>query len=144
MHARRHVEAYTTMPPVLYERIMRAHLPTTMFHEMSEETFQAYFRPWVPGAGQAAYYRFLAQLDEGYLDRIERRLGELPCPARIIWGERDDWIPVATAERLRALIGEAEIVTVEGAGHFLLDDAPEAVHDAVSEFLAAYRPGTPR
>lgn len=134
-HARRHLEAYQTMPPALHEVILRKQISSAMYHEMPDEVFWGYFRPW-SGPGQAAYYRFLAQLDEQYLDDISERLKDVRCPTRVIWGDHDTWLPPATAERLRRLIPGAEARFIIEAGHFVADDAPPEVFGAVSEFLS--------
>ena len=134
-HVRAHLEAYQTLPGKLYEQIMRAHVPTTMHRPMEEETFQAYFRPWQGPAGQAAYYKFLGQFDEGYLSRIEGKLGQIAMPTLVIWGREDTWIPLSHGEQLKALIPGAQLRIVPEAGHFIMDDAPEAVSGLLSQFL---------
>jgi pimeloyl-ACP methyl ester carboxylesterase len=139
LHARRYLEAYQTMPPALHEVILRKHLSSAMYHDMAEEIFRGYFSPW-SGAGQAAYYRFLAQLDEGYLDAITGRLKDVSCPTRLIWGDHDTWIPPATAERLTRLIPGSDVRLIKQAGHFVLDDAPDAVLGAVFGFLSRPSP----
>lgn len=133
-HARRYLEAYQTMPPALHEVILRKQISSAMHHEMPDDVFRGYFRPW-SGAGQAAYYRFLAQLDEQYLDDISSLLQNVSCPVRVIWGEQDTWIPPATAGRLQSLIPGAEVRLIKEAGHFVADDAPDEVLAAVSDFL---------
>jgi hypothetical protein len=65
---------------------MRAHIPTTMFTPMSEEVFTGYFAPWSGPAGQAAYYRFLEQIDESYNDDLEANLDRVDVSTLIIWG----------------------------------------------------------
>jgi pimeloyl-ACP methyl ester carboxylesterase len=135
LHARRYLEAYQTMPPALHEVILRKQISSAMYREMPEEVFQGYFRPW-SGRGQAAYYRFLAQLDERYLDDIAERLKDVSCPTRVLWGADDTWIPPATADRLSRLIPGAQVRFIGDAGHFVLDDAPGEVLAALSEFLS--------
>jgi pimeloyl-ACP methyl ester carboxylesterase len=135
LHARRYLEAYQTMPPLLHETILRSHIPTTMFTPMSEATFAAYFRPWRGPGGQAAYYRFLAQLDTAYFDRLEESLEEVRIPTRIVWGAEDNWIPLAHAERLAELVPNSEIAVIPEAGHFVTEDAPAAVTEAIRSFL---------
>jgi pimeloyl-ACP methyl ester carboxylesterase len=62
------------------------------------------------------------------------RLGELSCPALVVWGQNDPYIPVrfgrAYAERLPA----AELVELERAGHWPWLQRPEIV-DRVVAFL---------
>ena len=142
-HARRYLEAYQTMPPALHEVILRKQITSAMHGEMPDEAFWGYFRPW-SGPGQAAYYRFLAQLDERYLDDIAARLHNVNCPVRVIWGDHDTWIPPATASRLKSLIPGAEVRLIRGAGHFAADDAPDEVLAAVSDFLCPPRAGPER
>lgn len=139
-HARRYLEAYQTMPQALHEVILRKQISSAMHHEMPDEVFWGYFRP-SSGSGQAAYYRFLAQLDEGYLDDISGRLQNLSCPVRVIWGDHDTWIPPATAGRLKRLIPEADVCLIKEAGHFVADDAPDGVLAEVSDFLSLPRTG---
>ena len=62
------------------------------------------------------------------------RLGELSCPALVVWGRADPYIPArfgrAYAERLPA----AELVELERAGHWPWLDRPEII-DRVVAFL---------
>ena len=63
------------------------------------------------------------------------RLGELSCPALVVWGRADPYIPArfgrAYAERLPA----AELVELERAGHWPWLDRPEII-DRVVAFLS--------
>jgi pimeloyl-ACP methyl ester carboxylesterase len=135
MHARRFLEAYQTMPSALHATILRSHIPTTMHTPMSDETFAGYFSPWKDTKGQAAYYRFLAQLDESYLDRIQAALGRLDLPTRIIWGSEDHWIPPSHGTRLAKLIPGSELILIPDAGHFIADDAPGPLTEDIEAFL---------
>lgn len=134
MHARAHLKAYQTMPPKLYAQIMRAHIPTTMHTGMSEEIFQGYFGPWSTPEGQASYYRFLGDFEESYLDRIEAKLDQVVPETLILWGDDDTWIPLARGERVQSLILRSELRLIPGAGHFLMDDAPDAVIREIEAF----------
>ncbi len=139
MHVRAHLAAYQTMPAKLYEEIMRAHIPTTMHTGMDDETFEAYFGPWRGAEGQAAYFRFLGQFDESYLDHIEENLSSVEIPVLILWGEEDTWIPLARGQKLKTLMPDAELETFPKAGHFLMDDAPEVVTRSLAAFVDAKR-----
>lgn len=136
MHARAHLKAYQTMPAKLYAQIMRAHIPTTMHTGMGEEIFQGYFGPWSTPEGQAAYYRFLGDFEEPYLDRIEAHLHQVLPETLILWGDEDTWIPLARGEKLQKLIPRAELRLIPTAGHFLMDDAPDTVIREIEAFAA--------
>jgi pimeloyl-ACP methyl ester carboxylesterase len=70
------------------------------------------------------------------LARAGARLGELRCPALVIWGTRDPYIPAAFGRRYaEALGGEVTLEEVE-AGHWLWLDRPELV-DRAARFLTA-------
>jgi len=134
MHARAHLKAYQTMPAKLYAQIMRAHIPTTMHSGMSEEIFQGYFGPWSTPEGQAAYYRFLGDFEEPYLDQIEAKLDQVVPETLILWGDDDTWIPLARGEKLQKLVPRATLRLVPKSGHFLMDDNPDAVIREIEAF----------
>lgn len=65
----------------------------------------------------------------------EGKLAALDVPTLVLWGESDDFAPVASAHRLADEIPGAELRFIAGAGHFLYSDAPEESTAAVAEFL---------
>jgi pimeloyl-ACP methyl ester carboxylesterase len=70
------------------------------------------------------------------LEAAGRRLGELSCPALVLWGERDPYIPVEYAHAYARALGNAELELLPDAGHWPWLDRPDAV-DRVSAFLTA-------
>ena len=65
----------------------------------------------------------------------ESRLAELQMPVLLIGGEFDEARP-PTLRRFQQRIPGSEVVTVPGAAHALLADAPEPTTKAIREFLA--------
>lgn len=65
----------------------------------------------------------------------EGQLAALGVPTLILWGEDDPFAPVAGAHRFRKEIPHAELVIVEGAGHFVWEDDPERCRSEVVAFL---------
>ena len=57
------------------------------------------------------------------------------APALILWGADDPFAPVAGAHRFAKELPGAELVVLDGVGHFAYDDAPEACAAAVTRFL---------
>ena len=53
-----------------------------------------------------------------------------------LWGEDDEFAPVAGAYRFRKEVPRAEVVVVEGARHFVYADAPERCAEEITSFLA--------
>ena len=64
-------------------------------------------------------------------------LGKITAPTLIVRGGLSPILPVEMAERLRASIPHASLVTVPDAYHHLTLDAPAAFNAALSQFLAA-------
>jgi pimeloyl-ACP methyl ester carboxylesterase len=63
------------------------------------------------------------------------RLGEVTCPALVVWGEPDPFLPTEFAHRYAdALGGDARVELLDGAGHWPWDRRPETV-DLVTGFL---------
>lgn len=60
----------------------------------------------------------------------------LACPALIIAGSKDMMTHPKAAARLAAAISEVKSVTLDGAGHALMAEQPDAVLDSLRSFLA--------
>ena len=82
--------------------------------------------------GMLELYRSL-NLDE--LEPYQGRLAELEVPALILWGQRDDYLPLDYASRFAGEIPSAELVLLESARHFLFEDEPERCAQEVIDFL---------
>jgi pimeloyl-ACP methyl ester carboxylesterase len=64
------------------------------------------------------------------------RLDQLRAPTLVLWGEHDTWLTPDVGHRLAAAIPDARLRIVPAAGHFLPEDAPDAVADAILQHLA--------
>jgi pimeloyl-ACP methyl ester carboxylesterase len=67
--------------------------------------------------------------------RLSKRLYRLTASTLLVWGAADKLILPAYAERWKAMIPGARVVTVENAGHMLPYEQPEALVRALGEFL---------
>lgn len=74
----------------------------------------------------------LRELQGRYAD-IERRLRASNVPMRILWGDRDPFFSVQQGRRTAEAAG-ARLTVIEGAGHFLPMEAPEAFASAIRSF----------
>jgi pimeloyl-ACP methyl ester carboxylesterase len=68
--------------------------------------------------------------------RLSKRLYRLTAPTLVLWGAADSLIPPAYAAQWKTLIPGARVQTIEGAGHMLPWEQPQAFVDAVVTFLA--------
>lgn len=71
------------------------------------------------------------------LARHGARLGELTCPALVIWGEKDPYVGVEEMDAVATALGsEPERWVVPGGGHWCIYDTPE-VMERTAAFLTA-------
>lgn len=63
-------------------------------------------------------------------------LPQIACPALVMTGALDAWSPPAQQEPIAAALPDAELVIVPDAGHMIQREAPEAVNDAIADWLA--------
>jgi pimeloyl-ACP methyl ester carboxylesterase len=63
-------------------------------------------------------------------------------PMCVVWGSRDDVIPVSHAERVRTLAPDATVEVVENAGHFPHKDHPQRFVQVVNDFVRSSEPAT--
>jgi pimeloyl-ACP methyl ester carboxylesterase len=67
---------------------------------------------------------------------MESLLPQVACPTLVMTGELDAWSPPAQHAAIAAAIPNADLVIVPGAGHMIQLEAPQAVNDAISGWLA--------
>jgi pimeloyl-ACP methyl ester carboxylesterase len=139
-HVKEHLEAYRTMPTRVFEAYVAARLKETTIRPMDEEAFEAYLSQWRGPEGQAAYLRKDAALVERDTAELERLLGVVRAPVEVVWGGEDGWLDPSQAQTLADRISGAELRLVAGAGHFVMEDAPERVAEVLAEFFV----GAPR
>jgi pimeloyl-ACP methyl ester carboxylesterase len=65
---------------------------------------------------------------------------KVKCPALFVLGARDLMTPPKAAARLSQAIAGARTVTLPASGHSLMAEAPDAVLDALAEFLIGKAP----
>jgi haloalkane dehalogenase len=63
------------------------------------------------------------------------RLAELEVPVLLVWGESDEFAPLAGAHRFERELPDTELVALEGAGHFVWDEQPGRCAAALTAFL---------
>jgi len=133
-HVRHHETAFAGMPAYMHDALLDAYLRTAIARPIAAEELAPYKAPWLGEAGQIAFYRQIAHMDVKYTDEVEPRYGALRCPAQVLWGAADQWIPIETGRRFHAMLPECRFVEVPGAGHLVQEDAPEAIIAALADF----------
>ena len=64
-------------------------------------------------------------------------LGIVDCPALVVWGKDDPYIPFHYAEMQTKVFPQAKVHLLDGCGHWPFVDEPERVAKLVIPFLNA-------
>jgi haloalkane dehalogenase len=105
--------------------------------------------PGVPDDAIDEYYkaygdddRKQSQLDlyrSGEFSKLEPyrgKLAELALPTLLLWGAKDQFAPVGGGYRFQKEIPGAELIVLDDAGHFLMEDEPGRVAAEIAGFLS--------
>jgi pimeloyl-ACP methyl ester carboxylesterase len=135
-HVKAHTDAYRTMPTRVFEAYVAARLKEATYRPMNEDALSVYLSQWRDPEGQEAYISKDEQLDERDTAEVEPLLGSIKVPVLVLWGEQDAWLEVAQGDRLRDKFPDSSLKKIAGAGHFVMEDAPEEVARALVSFFA--------
>jgi cis-3-alkyl-4-acyloxetan-2-one decarboxylase len=102
------------------------------------EAYRAPFPDYWSRVGMLAFQREipLTERDRSaqLMGSIHERLWELDVPVLLVWGLRDPVFQPVFLDQWRELFPAARTVELEDAGHFLIEDRPEAVTEAIASF----------
>jgi pimeloyl-ACP methyl ester carboxylesterase len=132
-----HAEVFAALPAAIHEGVVRAYVEGASHRGLTPEDADMIVAPWLDAAGQAAFYRQIAQADEAYTSEIEPLYSELDLPVLVVWGREDAWIPVDRAHRLAELIPGAGLELVDGAGHLIQLDQPAELTRILDRWLSS-------
>jgi pimeloyl-ACP methyl ester carboxylesterase len=105
-----------------FERIWGAEPPVSQLEQWDlnrEMTFRIAWKPYM------------------YNPTLPHLLGGVRAPALVVWGRRDRIVPLECGERYAKALPKARLAVVEGAGHFVEMEQPDAVGKLVTEFAAS-------
>lgn len=68
-------------------------------------------------------------------DQTHARLGDVTAPTLILWGAEDAWLPATQAQGLADRIAGARAEVLEGCGHNVHEDCPDAALPLLTAFL---------
>jgi len=92
-------------------------------------------------ADRRAFLRFIRAMDNGDVDDALRRwtgnAAKAPLRTLLLWGREDPFLPPRLAEKLRDAIPGASLEIIEGAGHFVQEDAPDLLAERIAAFLSS-------
>jgi pimeloyl-ACP methyl ester carboxylesterase len=101
---------------------------------LTDSKLDAYINPWNGEVGKEILFQHLRLLLPLYLNSVGSDLRKLTIPVQIVWSEQDSVTPLELGHRLAREIPGASLNTIPGAGHMVLDDAPDAVARLLVDF----------
>lgn len=78
--------------------------------------------------------RFL-QNQPNLISPIQQNLGAIACPTLILWGEKDNWFPVADGKQLSDRIPHAKLQVIPNCGHCAAGSGADTVNLSILSFL---------
>ena len=103
---------------------------------LSSETLKHYLSPWASELGKEVLFQHIRQQVPNYSMSVASDMRWVNKPVLIIWGEKDEMLPIGYAERLHRDIPNSHLALVPKSGHLVLEEAPEDVARLMSEFAA--------
>lgn len=134
-HVKMYEAAFAGVPGYIHEAIVRAYIKTAAFLPIDDTTLDMSVAPWIEGAGQAAFYRQIAQADSVYTDEIQPGYAQIARPVLILWGREDAWIPVDRGAALHAMISGSLFHVIPDAGHLVIEEKPDHLLHQIVPFL---------
>lgn len=101
-----------------------------------EDAVEEYWKGFATPEQRRAHLALYRSGDFEKLAPHEGALGKLGVPTLVLWGAHDDYARVAGARRFADEIPGSELVILEDAGHFLMEDDPDRVGAEIKRFLA--------
>jgi len=134
-HVNKYEVAFAGVPDYIHKAIVEAYIKTAAYRQLEKETMQGIMNPWLSKEGKAAFYRPIAQADSKFTDQVQDLYHTLSMPVLILWGGKDEWIPVKKGYALNAIIPSSSLKIIPESGHLIIEEEPEQLLDAIKLFI---------
>ena len=103
---------------------------------LDDRALDEYFKAFADEERRRGHLELYRSGEFSDLDAYRGCLAALGVPALVVWGPEDRYVPMSAAHRFARELPGAELTILDGAGHFVFEDAPDAAGEAVLRFLA--------
>ena len=100
-----------------------------------DELYAVRCQPGVPGRMLEVLRSGINLLGVKRSTRLLPALCDVRTPTLLVWGSRDPLFPIEDARRAAGVLRDAELLVVEGSGHWPYLEAPETFNPALLRFL---------
>lgn len=104
--------------------------------DLARESIGVHWQHYVTHGAAASLMAQVSDLDVRDTLAVADLLPGLDLPARVVWGEADQFQKVRFGERLAADLG-TELRRIPGGKHFTPEDHPQVVAEAINELVRA-------
>ncbi|KGX92566.1 alpha/beta hydrolase [Pontibacillus halophilus JSM 076056 = DSM 19796] len=101
---------------------------------LTETFLQGIKAPYLHEEGKVSLVRNAAALNTNETTALTPTLSSIQQPVLLLWGEKDVWQPIETAEKLENDLPNSTLVRVE-ASHWTPQDAPEVFTAEIKKFI---------
>lgn len=113
---------------------LRQALPGGAAGGLSADRLNSYLAEWNSDLGKNVIMQQVRNMLPLYMNSVASDLIALDRPLLLIWGERDAVTPLALGQRIANEARQARLEVVPGAGHLILDEAPDRVASLLASF----------
>ncbi len=94
-----------------------------------------YWKAFTTAEGRRGMLELYRSVDLDELAPYQEQLAALGVPALVLWGQKDEYLPLDYASRFASEIPGSKLVLLEEVRHFLFEDEPERCAQEVIDFL---------
>lgn len=115
---------------------LRQTLPNGATGGLSDKRLDAYLSEWNSDLGKNVIMQQVRNMLPLYTNSVASDVVSLDRPMLLIWGERDLVTPLGLGQRIASEARQAKLEVVPGAGHLILDEAPDRVAALLAPFAS--------
>ncbi|MFG0335815.1 MAG: alpha/beta fold hydrolase [Maioricimonas sp. JB049] len=121
-----------------FQKMLRDFLPKGVHQSdgLTDEAADIMLEPWSTEEGMHALFRNLRRLNPEYTLAIADELETLEHETLILWGRHDPFQKPTYADQLSAAIPNTKVAWIDQAAHWVMEERPEDVRQAMHEFLS--------
>lgn len=105
-------------------------------NQLTDEFRQGIIAPWASEEGKLSLLRNASALNANQTMALVDRHGDISAQTMILWGMDDPWQKSEDGKQLTQEIPGAVFRAIDGASHWVQQDAPEKFCEALLEFFA--------
>lgn len=104
--------------------------------QVTDELIDRYFSLFLRRGNRQS---FIDRANQEFVDRSSE-IKNIEAPTLVLWGDQDEWVPVADAARFQKDIPQSELIIYKNIGHLPMEEVAEQSVKDVKRFLAKEAP----